>query len=62
MASGSGARCLYTIATKIIIMLPLPFAALLIMHRKDLGFHYCVTINDIASLPGLNLNTVQTKH
>lgn len=65
MASGSGAHGLNTIATEIIIMMPPPFASHLqnerIMHRKDLGFHYCATINDIASLPGLNLNMVLTK-
>lgn len=47
------------------MMMPLPLAAHLqnekIMHPKDLGLHYCATINDIASLPGLNLNMVLTK-
>lgn len=59
MALGSGAHCLSIIATKIIMMMPLPLASHLqierIMHPKDLGFHCCTTINDIASLPGLNL-------
>lgn len=47
------------------MMMPLPLASHLqnarIMHPKDLGLHYFATINDIASLPGLNLNMVLTK-